>query len=658
MNSTAILDRVRGLVAAMQRRSFLIGLVPVLVVGVGYIMLSSPAASSAGNTTATVERRDIVSSVKAVGEVTFASEQQMRFNQRGTIAKVAVKEGDIVKQGQLIASLDQTSVQSDIRQAALSISASKLQLDQLQADREKSLQDAQAAVDQAARQLDQVQNDWQVAQQQLPSDLAAAERAVLDKTAALEQAKRDLTKAEDTQYQDIGSTAQSVLNSSEKLLDSFYSTLTRGTAARPQNGKYDIEIDSLLGNDPVLGREVEFAYYDGVNSALEMRQDFGTSLTSEENPTTLRQALEKAKDLALKLSVLAEKTYDMMRGATTDTTTFPAEELTALRSTVSGNRDTASNLISQDDDALSELADISGTNGSVSVTVGSKQNAVQSAENALTLAKENLELLQARTPGGFQEQDDAIASAEESLRSKQSALESAKRSSDVNIQLKQNDVAQRSASYSKTAKTADEYELRAPFDGVIRHIDYKVGDNLLDTGDTSSVTIENPDVLLVTVLLDQTDVVRVKAGMPASIVLDAVVGRTMTGTIALINPTPVEQSGVVSYQVDVRLPAPKDLTILSGMTATVQIDTERREQVLVVPNLALRSVNGQMTVVSNGLSLPVQIGLSDGRYTEILSGLNEGQTVTATNVAIGTSSTAANPGQLLRMGGGGGGGPR
>nr|MBP9750850.1 HlyD family efflux transporter periplasmic adaptor subunit [Candidatus Peribacteraceae bacterium] len=632
----------------------LYGFVPVLAVGAGFVMLSTPSASSTISTDATVERHTIVSSVKAVGEVTFSNEQQMRFNQRGTVAKVSVKEGDTVKQGQLIASLDQTSVQSDIRSAALSVSASRLQLDQLEADREKSLQDAQSAVDQAARQLDQVKNDWEVAKQQLPNDLASAERAVKDREAALAQAKLDLAKAEDTQYQDIGAAAQSVLVSSEKLLDSFYDILTRGTAARPQNGDYEIEIDALLGNDPTLGQSVQFAYYDAVNTSLAMRRDFGTSLSSQEDPTVLRQALEQAQDLAETISDLAEHTYDFMRGATTDTTSFTADELTSLRNSVNANRDSAAGLITKAKNSLSDLSDMSTPGGSVSLTVSAKQNAVQSAENALTAAQEDLAVLQARTPGSFQEQDDAIASAEENLRSKQSALESAKRSNDVSIKLKQNDIAQRSASYAKTAKTADEYELRAPFDGVIRHIDYKVGDNLLDTGDTSSVTIENPDELLVTVLLDQTDVVRVKAGMPASIVLDAVAGRTMTGAIALINPTPVEQSGVVSYQVDVRLPAPKDLTVLSGMTATVQIDTERREQVLAVPNLALRSQNGQATVVSNGATVIVQTGLSDGRYTEIVSGLTEGQSVTATNVTVGGSSSSVNPNQLLRMGGGGG----
>lgn len=657
MNLSALPGKARAILAKIQRRSFLTGFIAVVGVGAVAVMLSPPTFSSATSTVVQAERRTIVSAVKAVGEVTFAREQQMRFNQRGTVAKVSVKEGDTVKQGQLIASLDQTSVQSDIRQAALAISASKLQLDQLQADREKSLQDAQDAVDQASRQLDQVQNDWEVAQAQLPADLASAERAVKDRTAALEQARLDLAKAEDTQYQDIGASAQSILVSSEKLLDSLYEVLTRGTAARPQNGNYTLEIDVLLGNDSVLTRETEFAYYDGVNAALAMRQQFGTALSAQEDPAVLRDALTKAKDLALKISLLAEKTYDLMRGAATDTTTFTADELTSLRNTVSANRDSASAMVTKAEDGLSELSDLSSPSGAVSVTVSAKQNAVQSAENALTAAEEDLAVLKARTPGSFQEQDDAIATAENNLRSKQAALESAKRSNDVSIKLKQNDLAQRSASYAKTAKQTDEYELRAPFDGVIRHIDYKVGDNLLDTGDTSSVTLENPDVLLVTVLLDQVDVVRVQVGMPATIVLDAASERSLTGAIAVINPTPVEQSGVVSYQVDVRLPSPQDLTILSGMTATVQIDVDRREQVVAVPSLAIRTVNGQPAVqTAEGATIPVKIGLSDGRFTEIVEGLSEGQIITAMNVVMGGAASSVNPGQLFRMGGGGGGG--
>lgn len=650
--------RVRTFAAGIVPRSFVLGLAATLVIGGGYMVFGRGSTQAQTSTSlAQASRQTIVSSVKAVGKVTFASEQQLKFNQRGTVTKVNVKEGDTVKKGDLIAELDTTTVLADIRQAELSVNASALQLKQLQSEKSKTVLDAQNAVSDAQRQYQEAQNDLSVAQDKLPSDLAAAERAVTEKQDALKQATNELAKARTTEMQSLGTTAQSVLSESEDLVDTLYGILVNDSSARHSDSDHNIEVYYRLYNDMSQKDTVVKSYNTALQAIADMRATYGGNLSSLTDGTKLSQALTNAKAVATAVHGLADNTYSLLLGATTDPHDFTVSDINGLKQTAINARTSAANL---SDDAKTALANLtSDSSGITSIAIKQKQDAVQSAQHSLDAAKENLNVLQTKTPADMQKQLGTVTNMQEGLDSQQASYQNTLSSTDIQISLKQNDVSQKAASLQKTRKALDDYRLIAPFDGVVRHIDYKVGDNLLaDTSEEKVVTLENPDFLLITILLDQVDVVRVKKEMAAKITLDALPGQTFTGSIATINPTPVEQSGVVSYEVEVKLPTPKELTILSGMTTTVDIETTRKENVLTVPNLALkRDATGKTTVQkANGQTVAVEVGATNGKVTEILSGLQDGDSVVAVNVTTTATASSANAGQILRLGGGGGGG--
>ncbi|MDD4627993.1 MAG: efflux RND transporter periplasmic adaptor subunit [Candidatus Peribacteraceae bacterium] len=590
--------RLQAFLQKISLRSYIIGLVTSLFLGGGYLAFAQGSGSQvAAQTYVGVEKRTIVTGVKAVGKVTFASEQQLKFNQKGTVAKVNFKEGDAVKQGQVIAELDKVSASADVRSARLGIGASQLQLQQLEADREKQVLSAQNAVASASRQV--------------------------------VQSMQDLTKTRETELQSLASTAQDTLVSGEKLLDSYYSTLTRDSSARPPNYDTTFEINRLLYRDWMVKEQVDLSYRDAVNQAETMHGKYGTSLNSERNPQVILQALNDAQSLAKTLQNLGEQAYSLMQGASTDSITFTVDDLNTLRGTINTDRATAAGLVNDVLTAKANLAALTEKGNSIpSVTLQVKEN--------------------------------TVASNEEDRKVKEATLKSTLADLDIAIQLKQNDIAQKSASLTKLNKTLDDYRLVAPFDGVITHLDYKVGDNLLDTGDTESLTLQNLDFLLITIPLDQVDVVRIRKDMPASIVFDAVPGQTFQGVIDKIDSTAITTSGVVSYNVSIRMPTPAGLNILSGMTATVQIETARKEGVLAVPNLALRTQKGSTSVQkSTGETVQVTTGITDGRYTEIVSGLSEGDSILSVNLGTSNSSSSANAQQVMRGLGGltGGGGP-
>ncbi len=639
----------------ISRGNFLLGFGLTLLLGGGYMAFASDSSDT--TTTASVaqaEVRTITSSVKAVGKVTFSSEQEMRFNQRGTVAKVNVKEGDLVKKGQVIAELDTASVLADIRQAALSVSASALQLQQLQADRDADIIDAQNTLRNTERQYNDAANSLSVTKEKLPSDIKGAENDVIERKSAVVNAQAELDKAKVTELQSLATTAQSVLTQSEDLLDTLYGVLVNDASARPLVGSTKtIEIYHRLYNDQSQKNATERSYYAAAAAIEMMRANYGGSISALKDTARILSALKEAGTIAGNVRDLADHTYRLLQGATDDAHTLTVSDINSMKSTAVSARTSATTLGA---DAETAAASLTGGKNLTSITLQQKEDALASAKNSLRQAEDNLKILQTQTPGDMQKQQDALLKAQEDLISEQAALNSTTKSIEVNIKLKQNDVAQRATSLQKTQKTLEDYKLIAPFDGVVSRLDYKVGDNLLDTGDDKYVVLQNKDFIVVTIPLDQVDIVRIKRDMPATIVFDALPGQRFDGFIDEIDSTPVESSGVVSYNVLVKLPTPKDLTILSGMTATVEVQTAKKENVLAVPNLALARTGGSTTVtLATGETVPVVTGATDGRYTEIVSGLEQGDSVVSLNVSgtTGTTgATGASQNQLLRATGG------
>lgn len=630
---SSVRSRVRlpGFVSRIQTRSYVMGFVASLILGGGWYAFAQGGTQTqaAASTLVQVGRQTIVSSVKATGDVTFANEQELRFNQKGKVTNVYFKEGDRVAKGQLLAQLDTSSLMADIRQAQLSVAASALQLRQLQQDKEKTVLDAQT--------------DLAVSKQKLPSDLASAQRAVTEKEAAVKQAESALEQAQATAVQDLAATAQDILTDSEDLLDTLHGVLVNDASSRYDLGANTLQIYHRLYSDYNQKNQTEWSYNTAIAEIKDMRDMHGEGIQSIRDPSKLSAVLADARSVAAAIHTLADNTYQLLQGAEDDPHDFTVSDINALKQTVISARTSAAGLTKSADTALAGLTSNKGR--VTSITVQQKSDALQSARDALVTAKDNLRVMETQTPAELASQEKALAST--------------LTSTDINIRLKENDVAQKSTSLQKTSKTIEDYQLRAPFDGVIRRLDYQVGDNLLDTGEDKFMVLENPDFLIVTILLDQVDVIRVKKDMTASIVFDALPDRTFTGAIDEINSTPVEESGVVSYEVSIRLATPRDLTILSGMTSTVQIETARKENVVAVPNLSLQRQNGQATVkLAGGQTVAVQTGTTDGRYTEILSGIQEGDSIVSMNVAAaqqtGNSQNTAQ--QMFRLGGGGGGG--
>jgi HlyD family secretion protein len=196
--------------------------------------------------------------------------------------------------------------------------------------------------------------------------------------------------------------------------------------------------------------------------------------------------------------------------------------------------------------------------------------------------------------------------------------------------------------------------ITAPFSGTILSVTVLEGD-LVNAGAVAFV-IADLSELHVDVPIAEVDYTRVATGQDASISLDAVQGKTYTGKVVEIGLTSGVTQNAVTYPVKVVL-TNADAQVLPGMTAAVDVEVTRLNNVLLVPNRAVRSSNGAriVYVLKNGMLSPVTVtlGSSNDTESEVLSGLAEGETIVL-NPPTNLFSVGGPP-QSMRAGAGRGG---
>ena len=176
-------------------------------------------------------------------------------------------------------------------------------------------------------------------------------------------------------------------------------------------------------------------------------------------------------------------------------------------------------------------------------------------------------------------------------------------------------------------------QLTAPFAGTILQTHVNAGDNI--AANTQILTLANLQQLQVLASVDETTIRRVAAGQPAQITFDALPGQTLAGQVGEVPLQGSLQGGVMVYEVPISVDGAQNLPLLTGMTANVQIQTGQAANALLIPSMALQKVSGMYQVLvadpadpaAEPQAVPVEVGLSDGAYTQIVRGLNDGDQV-------------------------------
>lgn len=212
--------------------------------------------------------------------------------------------------------------------------------------------------------------------------------------------------------------------------------------------------------------------------------------------------------------------------------------------------------------------------------------------------------------------------------------------------------------------------ITAPLSGVISSLALQVGSVIpaqaVSSSSSNQISSQNIAVVttsqypIVTINLSEIDIPKIKIGNRAIITLDAFPDKTFTGKIFSINTTGSVSSGVTTYPTTITFDT-ENPGIYANMSANATIIVDTRDNVLMVPTSAIQTQNGQTVVrilVKDQLTyLPVELGLAADSETEILSGLNEGESIVTAVITTSTSKTTTpttSPFSAIRGGGFGG----
>ncbi len=208
----------------------------------------------------------------------------------------------------------------------------------------------------------------------------------------------------------------------------------------------------------------------------------------------------------------------------------------------------------------------------------------------------------------------------------------------------------------------------APFDGVITEVNVSRGKKV--SSGTVAVQIADPDKFEVEVMVNETDIFQIKLGGGAWVQVDVLPGVSLPAKVTHISPTATIEAGVVNYTVKVEIESlqavqqewqevrqeeaaqvmviqsqqgqggqqgqmptmmPEGFQLRDGLTATVNLVLEERNDVLLVPNGAITYQGGEtyVQVLKDGVIEPrlITTGISDGQFTEVIDGFSEGEEV-------------------------------
>jgi len=248
------------------------------------------------------------------------------------------------------------------------------------------------------------------------------------------------------------------------------------------------------------------------------------------------------------------------------------------------------------------------------------------AEETWERAKNNVQINQVQAWSSVKQAQNALFQAEEDLQLLQSEplthtlTEAELVVDEANLALE------------KARLNLEAVELCAPFSGTVMSVPATVGDRV--STNTIVLTIADLQEPLLQFWLEESDMGRVAVGNQVNVTFDALPDSTFTGKVVRVDPVLVSVSGTTAVQAEASLQLDEqNVTLLSGMTADVEVISAEAWDAVVVPVEALKETEDggySVTIVAPNGEMEdrqVEVGIKDAVNAEILSGLELGETV-------------------------------
>ena len=200
-------------------------------------------------------------------------------------------------------------------------------------------------------------------------------------------------------------------------------------------------------------------------------------------------------------------------------------------------------------------------------------------------------------------------------------------------------VAEDQANLTQLEEQLSYTDIVSPLDGIVLSRDVEMGDAVssilvLGSSATLVMTLGDTSEVYVKGKVDESDIGKVYLGQPARIKVESFKDKTFTGKVTKISPMGVEKDNVTTFEVRVSIQNPGG-ELKAEMTANAEIILEEHKNVLQIPEGAILYDKDKKASVEvpdpkgkDGKNkIAVNIGISNGAKTEVLSGVKEGDQV-------------------------------
>jgi multidrug efflux pump subunit AcrA (membrane-fusion protein) len=632
-------------------KKFIIAVVIILALAtIGYfgyrIIQARRQASTLSNLqTVTASRGSLTASVGATGTVRPDQTAMITWQIPGNVDQVYVQVGQVITAGQTLSSLSQSSVPQNIILAQSDLITARHAVTQLTNPDLSTISNSEKALAAAYTSYQQAQTNLTnaIITNQTANDLTLYNNWMNTKT-ALDSARNNLPLANasiDVQayYQTVRTTSQ--------LQDAL--TVAQGSAsAHPEDvllaqkvADLQIAVQDSLTKQNNLQAGLSSNTTDLVNTLTDKLSAYESS-TNDFIGTVLTDTTNTSVDLAQVQADLAQKQSDLISTQST------LNDLTNHRQGMNGKR-CNDKTISDYQDAYDRALNAYNFTGHIAnsreyqqlQTAAANLNWCTSVWSAADIAAEDakiasaqaqIQLLQAQIIADHTQITDATSSvyglaihlntvwtayqdASQQLSNAVTTLYQLERSPNPD------DLAVAQARLQAAQTAVDSLSLTAPFAGTITEVDIKSGDQV--SLGSIAFRLDKLDRLLVDVQVSEVDINSIQVGQSVNLSFDAILDKQYKGVVSQVAPVGTVIQGVVEFNVTVEL-TDADQNVKPGMTAAVNIVVDQITNALLVPNRAVRLVDGQRVVyilINNQLQqVKVTLGASSDTESQVTDG--------------------------------------
>jgi HlyD family secretion protein len=609
-----------GILATWPGRIGVLALVGVI--GGGGIMYArgNTAAPVAAPRTATVTRGSVSQTVTVSGSINPSGQVRLTFRSAGRISDIYVAVGQQISVGQPLAKIDTTDLEAAVTTAQNNLASA-------QSNYQKQL----TAQGDAARSVDQ-------ARKNAATDLANAQQALAKLKSNYGAARTNYQTYTGGSFADITSFQNDLATLKTGIENALNELLTSGqaevkTAQTALYSTFTPMANMAASNVSQLGPALE-DYTNARSALLGVLADFDAAIANGSDPTSLSggyQIAQTSFSLATsRLSSALDTTSSGLSGVQGNVVSAQAALTGPVTKYIGPPYDQwRADLQAQYTLISTQLSRVSAAKLKLSQASTALTTIGDAVNGSYIAAMQNIGTVTDRDAQTIQNAESALASKPADIQSAANSVATAQTNVD-------------------TAKTnLDNGTLRATVAGVVQTINGTVGEPASTSTSSPVILVANTGTVQLHGTIGESDVSKLKLGQVANVTVDALTGQKMTGRVVSLDPVATISSGVPVYGIDIAVDVPA-ASLRAGMSASASVILASKQNVLTVPNTAIRTLSGQrgVQVLKDGeiVDTAATFGLANDTLTEVVSGLAEGDVVVIPTVKATTSSGNPNRG--------------